>query len=67
MVETGIGVLVEDRFGLEQCPVPRPADLEVAHGDRHVVERWEGHRGLLAVVSVVIMNLWPTDCEPITL
>ncbi len=43
MPEAGVGVLVERRVGAEQVAVPGAADLEVAHRDRDVVERWKGH------------------------
>jgi len=50
MSETCVGVLVEHRIGADQFSVPGSADAEIAHGERDVVERREGHRRLLTVL-----------------
>ena len=49
MSEAGVGVLVERGIGTDQRLVPRSADAEIAHRERDMVERREGHRGLLTV------------------
>ena len=49
MSETCVGVFVEHRIGTDQSPVPGSADAEIAHGERDMVERREGHCGLLTV------------------
>ena len=49
VVKVGVGVLVEDRIGVEQLLVPRDADVQVADGQRNVGERRKlGHEILLS-------------------
>jgi hypothetical protein len=44
MSEARVGVLIERRLGTDQRLVPGSADTEVAHRERDMVERGEGHR-----------------------